>query len=306
LVPFLWYRPMPTVLVVDDSRIDQRLVGSLLQKNGQIHVEYASDGVEALEAVKRLSPDLIVTDLVMPNMDGMELVAELGQLNPQVPIVMMTGDGSDEIATEAVETGARAYVPKTGLARLLPSIVEQLLTLSREKRELNRFLQSVTESESTFVIRDNDTQLISHLLEYVSGCMRNAGICEEGTEDLVCLGLEEAMRNAVHHGNLELSSELREMEDDEIYNKAMEDRRRTPPYRDRKILVKVSITEQGARFVITDEGPGFDPSKLPDPTSPEQLEAVCGRGVWLMRSLMDEVVYNDKGNQVTLIKRAKS
>jgi CheY-like chemotaxis protein len=296
---------MPTVLVVDDSRIDQRLVGALLQKNGCVHVEYASDGVEALEAVKRLAPDLVITDLVMPHMDGMELVVALGRADPLVPIVMMTGNGSDDIALEAVKSGARAYIPKAALSRLLPGIVEQLLTLCREKRELNRFLHSITESESTFVIRDNDTQLISHLLEYVSGCMRTAGICEEGTEDLVCLGLEEALRNAVHHGNLELSSELREMEDDEVYNRAMEERRRTPPYCDRKVVVRVSISNQGAKFIVRDEGPGFDPSKLPDPTSPEHLEAVCGRGVWLMRSLMDDVVYNDQGNEVTLIKHAK-
>lgn len=296
---------MPTVLVVDDSRVDQRLVGALLQKNGSVRIEYASDGLEALKAVERGVPDLVVTDLVMPNMDGMELVLALRRVDPLVPIVMMTGAGSDEVALEAVKSGARAYIPKSALSRLLPGIVDQLLTLSREKRELNRFLRSISESESTFVIRDNDTQLISQLLEYVSGCMRAAGICEEGTEDLVCLGLEEALRNAVHHGNLELSSELREMEDDEVYNRAMEERRRTPPYCDRRVVVRVSISKRGAKFIVRDEGPGFDPSKLPDPTSPEHLEAVCGRGVWLMRSLMDEVLYNDKGNEVTLIKHAK-
>lgn len=296
---------MPTVLVVDDCRLDQRLVGELLRKTTTLDVQFASDGVEALAAIRKHAPDLVITDLFMPNMDGMELVAALGREDPLVPIVMMTGSGSDEIAQEAVNSGARAYVPKHALSRLLPSIVEQLLTLCREKRELNRFLHCITESESTFVVKDNDTQLISHLLEYVSGCMRNAGICEEGTEDLVCLGLEEALRNAVHHGNLELSSELREMEDDEVYNQAMEERRRTLPYRDRKVYVRVSVTSDGAKFVVRDEGPGFDPSKLPDPTDPDRLEAVCGRGVWLMRSLMDEVTYNEKGNEVTLIKRAK-
>ncbi len=296
---------MPTVLVVDDSRIDQRLVGALLRKTTNLEIEYASNGVEALERIKDNPPDLVITDLFMPEMDGMELLAEVGRADPLVPVVLMTGNGSDEIALEAVKSGARAYVPKAALSRLLPGIVEQLLTLCREKRELNRFLRCITESESTFVVHDNDTQLIGHLLEYVSGCLRNAGICEEGTEDLICLGLEEALRNAIHHGNLELSSELREMEDDEIYNRAMEERRRTPPYCDRKVHVRVSISPKGAKFVVRDEGPGFDPSKLPDPTSPEHLEAVCGRGVWLMRSLMDEVLYNEQGNEVTLIKHAR-
>lgn len=297
---------MPTVLVVDDSRVDQRLVGALLEKTPKLELDYASSGEEALERIKVNPPDLVITDLLMPGMDGMELLAEVGRSDPQVPVVLMTGNGSDELAVEAVNSGARAYVPKAALSRLLPGIVEQLLSLCREKRELSRFLRCVTESESTFVVHDNDTQLISHLLEYASSCMRNAGICEEGMEDLVCLGLEEALRNAIHHGNLELSSKLREMEDDELYNQAMEERRRTPPYCDRKVYVKLSISSEGATFVIRDEGPGFDPSKLPDPTSPENLESVCGRGVWLMRSLMDEVRYNERGNEVTLIKKPKA
>jgi anti-sigma regulatory factor (Ser/Thr protein kinase) len=58
-----------------------------------------------------------------------------------------------------------------------------------------------------------------------------------------------------------------------------------------------------ATFVIQDEGPGFDPASLPDPTDPENLDKVSGRGLLLMRTFMDEVSYNDRGNQVTMIKR---
>ena len=54
-----------------------------------------------------------------------------------------------------------------------------------------------------------------------------------------------------------------------------------------------------------DEGQGFDPTKLPDPTDPANLEMASGRGILLMRTFMDEIKYNDKGNIVTLIKRRK-
>jgi CheY-like chemotaxis protein len=295
---------MSTVLVVDDSRIDQRLVGHLLEKSTSLEIEYAANGREALERIRKKAPDLVVTDLFMPEMDGMQLLAVVGRDHPLVPVVLMTSSGSEEIAAQAERFGARAYVPKAALGRLLPGIVEQLLTLCREKRELNRLLHSMTESESTFMLRDNDTQFIGPLLEYVNGCLRSAGICDEGGEDMVCLALEEALRNAVHHGNLELGSDLRSLEDDEVFNRVMEERRRTPPYCDRNVTVRISISAQRACFVIRDDGPGFDPNKLPDPTTPENLEAVCGRGVWLMRSLMDEVRYNTKGNEVTLIKHA--
>ncbi len=55
--------------------------------------------------------------------------------------------------------------------------------------------------------------------------------------------------------------------------------------------------------MIRDQGRGFDPNSLPDPTDPANLEKAAGRGVLLMRSFMDEVSYNDRGNSVTLVKR---
>ena len=58
------------------------------------------------------------------------------------------------------------------------------------------------------------------------------------------------------------------------------------------------------RYVIRDEGPGFDPATLPDPTDPANLDRPCGRGLLLMRTFMDDVGYNRSGNEVTLIKYA--
>jgi anti-sigma regulatory factor (Ser/Thr protein kinase) len=56
-------------------------------------------------------------------------------------------------------------------------------------------------------------------------------------------------------------------------------------------------------FVVRDEGRGFDPSQLADPTDDAQLGRSSGRGVFLMRNLMDDVVFNDVGNQVTMVRR---
>jgi CheY-like chemotaxis protein/anti-sigma regulatory factor (Ser/Thr protein kinase) len=294
---------MPTVLVVDDSRMDQRLVGALLKETPKLEVEYAANGVEALGMIRAQSPDLVITDYLMPEMDGLELLLRIGREHPLIPVILMTGYGTEEVAFKAARSGARAYVPKPSLAKLLPGMVNQLLTLCQEKRELNRFLKTISDTDSTFVVEDNDTTVIPHLLEYAAACLRNAQICEEGGEELTCLALEEALRNAVHHGNLELSSKLREEFDDDKYSELFETRRKQEPYRYRKMHVKVRISRDGATFIIRDEGPGFDPKSVPDPTAPENLEAVCGRGIWLMRSLMDEVSYNSTGNEVTLVKR---
>ena len=57
-------------------------------------------------------------------------------------------------------------------------------------------------------------------------------------------------------------------------------------------------------YVIRDEGPGFDPSTLPDPRDPSNLERTAGRGLLLIRTFMDEVTFNKAGNQITMVKRA--
>jgi anti-sigma regulatory factor (Ser/Thr protein kinase) len=72
------------------------------------------------------------------------------------------------------------------------------------------------------------------------------------------------------------------------------------------VEVEAHITRQEATFVIRDEGPGFDPRSLPDPTLPENIEKPCGRGLLLMRTFMDSVAFNSTGNEVTMIKRSEA
>jgi serine/threonine-protein kinase RsbW len=71
----------------------------------------------------------------------------------------------------------------------------------------------------------------------------------------------------------------------------------------KQVRVEVSINRTALWIRISDQGDGFDPSKLPDPLSEEGVERDCGRGIFLMRNLMDEVYYNEQGNAVTLVLR---
>jgi CheY-like chemotaxis protein len=300
-----WDSNLHTVLVVDDSSTDRCLVGALLREIPNLRVEFATNGREALQRIRFHPPDLVITDLVMPEVDGLELVSRVGQQYPLLPVVLMTSSGSEDLASRAVKLGARGYVPKTALSRVLPGTVERLLTLAQEKREQRRLLESITATELTLVLKDNDTSLIEHLIDFVGICLRNAGLCAERGETLVCLALEEALQNAFLHGNLEIGSALRDSSGDGEFAELVEARRNSPPYRDRQVSVTISVSPNAAKFVVRDEGPGFDPAQVPDPTAPEHLENLCGRGLLLMRSFMDELTFNTKGNEVTLIKRSR-
>ena len=70
---------MTTILVVDDSAVDRRFVGELLKRDGDWRIEFAENGSEALARMKETQPDLVVTDLMMPGMDGFQLLRELGR-----------------------------------------------------------------------------------------------------------------------------------------------------------------------------------------------------------------------------------
>ncbi len=292
---------MTTVLVVDDSAVDRRLVGGLLEKDSELQVRYAVDGADALAAMKRGPVDLVVTDLVMPGMDGLELVAAVRAGTPHVPVILMTSKGSEEIAVRALQEGAASYVPKRILAQDLLDTVHRVLALSGRQRCHSRLLGHMTRSQCAFVL-DNDSTLIATLVAYLQDNLLQMGLCGDAECTRIGVALEEALVNAVYHGNLEVGSELRGEDDTSFYRVAAE-RARVPPYRDRRIHVEATLSRDEAIFTIRDEGPGFDPSKLPDPTLPDSLEKVSGRGLLLMRAFMDEVIHNETGNRVTLIKR---
>lgn len=91
------------------------------------------------------------------------------------------------------------------------------------------------------------------------------------------LALEEALANAIKHGNESDAS--------------------------KSVTVEWTAAAGEVRITVTDEGPGFTPDDVPDPTLDENLTKPSGRGVMLMRAYMDEVSFNDSGNRVTLVKR---
>jgi hypothetical protein len=108
--------------------------------------------------------------------------------------------------------------------------------------------------------------------------------------------------NAIYHGSLELKSQL--LEEDEIeFARLLRERARQSPYASRRVHVIARETRTEVTYIIRDEGPGFDPSSLPDPTDPANLERRSGRGLFLIRTFMDEVRHNGKGNEITMVKR---
>ena len=296
-------QPVTRALVVDDSHTQALDLRNRLMRMG-LEVEVANSGADALTAIARQRPDVILTDLIMPEMDGLALVQKVRADYPGIPVVLLTSHGSEEIAVAALKQGAADYVPKQHLSRDLPRSLDNVLAVARSNRVRQLMLGSLVQTEAKFVL-ENDPTLIPPLVGRLQDNLARMRICEENGRMRVAMALREALLNAMEHGNLEVSSELRERDDDSFY-KLTKQRRGQKPYNDRRVELVARETRDAATYVIRDEGPGFDVRKLPDPTDPEQLEKASGRGLLLIRSFMDEVSHTETGQQITMVKRREN
>ncbi len=294
---------MVTVLVVDDSVMDRRLAGTLLKRGG-FEPTYAENGVSALAAIEASPPDIVVTDMQMPELDGLELTREIRARFPQVPVILMTAHGSEELAVRALRLGAASYVPKRSLAHDLVATVQGVLELAQAGRASLRVLECLDTIETRFVI-ENDVAAIPVIVGHLESDLARLNLCDETDRIQVGVALREALVNAIFHGNLEVGSELREIDGGKPYYDLAEQRRRELPYRTRRVRMSAREARSEVVYTIADEGAGFDASALPDPNDLGQLEQVHGRGLLLIRMFMDEVSHSDRGNEITMVKRLR-
>ncbi|MEO0472122.1 MAG: response regulator, partial [Bacteroidota bacterium] len=124
--------PQVSILVVDDNKDIRSFVRNALQQSYQIYE--AEDGIEGLEMAKEHSPDLIISDIMMPRMNGIELCQELksNPLTSHIAVIMLTARASDESEKESLEFGADAYIRKPFKLDLLQLKVKNLLRLRNQ------------------------------------------------------------------------------------------------------------------------------------------------------------------------------
>lgn len=291
------------ILVVDDSEIEQRLVGRLLQRGmPEVTVGFASDGQQALDAISAAMPDMIITDLRMPVMNGLELVENIKALGYGVPVILMTSYGNEQIAVRALQTGAASYVPKLALEKILLSTVQSVLSLSSGQMNRQRVFRLIDSVESRFDFQ-SDTSLISPLISFLQEQIGMMRLLDESQMTRVSVAIYESLTNAIYHGNLELDSELRQ-DDESVFYRLADERRLDPRFAVRRVHLAARLSVDEVRVVIRDDGPGFKPAEVCDPTHEINVDRIGGRGLLLIRSFMDEVSYNSKGNEISMVKRA--
>lgn len=290
---------MPTALVVDDSPLDRRLAGQCVEENGLTAV-YAENGRVAWEALEIVQPEFVLTDLQMPEMDGLELVRKICRHHPRIPVILMTGKGSEEIAVKALNMGATSYVPKQNLRTRLGAALDVVRDAVAAMRNRDSVRELLHTSESQFVL-GYEPSVARALISHLQDALAQLNFCDQVGLLQISTALGEAITNAIDHGNLELDSAMRD--GTSRYRDLGKQRAMEEPYCNRRVSVIARLTPEQATYVVEDEGPGFDLTFLPDPTHPANLIKSSGRGIMLIRTFMHEVHFNERGNRLTMIRR---
>jgi CheY-like chemotaxis protein len=292
---------LTTVLVVDDTRFDRELVRRILKSMGGLRVLLAADGVQAWAMIESEAPAIVLTDLIMPEMGGLDLVQKIRSLYHRISVILMTANGSEDVAMQALRAGAANYIPKRDLVRDLVPTLRKILAITRSRRERNRVLGSLVRRESDFVL-DNDPELIVALVTLLSEELEGVGIQDATAVMQMCIALQESLSHAMYRGTLEIGAEVPNTNERGLAEPSTEYDNREP-VRSRSVRVHAQIDRESARFLVADDGPGYKTSLLNEPVQTRDINRISGRGLLLIRTFMDEVVFNETGNQITMVKR---
>lgn len=297
----------PNVLLIDDDAAVLGMVGDALTHFG-MKVHPFGDGHRALRLLEDPdSPafDLVISDINMEGMDGFDVINRVKSTNPNLPVVLMTGQASLEYAIRAMRMGAANLFQKPLTIRELVNSVFHLVDLHREIRMAQTGLRGMVEERRTFRITAAELDIPS-LVAHLTDRLIPMGFAKPTNVDVLAMAFHEALVNAREHGSLELDSNLKAdlFAEEDAYAAQLQERLADPRYADRPIEVESTLTAERFTVVIRDEGPGFDTSLVSAVTDVD-LNKQCGRGLPLILLVMDQVVHNAKGNEIKLVLNKK-
>ncbi|MBN2039559.1 MAG: response regulator [Spirochaetes bacterium] len=290
------------IAVVDDEEEIRVVLTKKLSKFGYtvIALEDAEDLLEILKKDEK-AVDLVISDIKLKGMDGIELLRYIDKLDSPMPVLLITGHGNIEHAIQALRYGAYDFIRKPFDLTELTSSVNRILRSKREEKLTDDVGRYIIYEKRIFEIPSDTTanNVISYIL---TKDLTSTGLCNRTTAGNLSLVLKEAIDNAIIHGNLEISSDIIENEGIKEFYAEVSKRKAEKKYLDRKVTIYYELSESYVEYIIEDEGPGFNFNLLPDPTYPENFYKNSGRGLLIIRTLMDEVDWNEKGNIIRLKK----
>jgi serine/threonine-protein kinase RsbW len=263
------------VIVVETDESVRDSITTAFAKRG--HTVTPVDSVaEAVRWIEAGVVDLVVADLANATAADSKLVRTIHSRRTPVPLVVTTVP-TDALTSELLRSGTADVLAFPFNDDALDETIEKAQThhmLHGDSLKVQPFLTERIE----FVIPSR-VEYLDGILNHISERLVKMRVIEPESIDVI-VALDEAIVNAIKHGN--------------GYDPG------------KHVRITAAIRRGEAHFEVTDEGEGFRMQDVPDPCAPENLLRTSGRGILLIRSTMDEVAYNERGNSLTMVKRSAS
>jgi len=286
------------LLIAESSSQSSDFLCSFLEEEGH-SVHCASNGNEALSLFNKNPIDGVFSSIMLPKIGGLELLKEFRRINSFLPFVVTASHSSASGIYDAFDLGACDFLTKPIQSDALKRVLVRMALL-QERFCFTAYNLQHSIGESRTLEAKNDFEEIRHWVAFITRDIAAYGVIEESECFMMQLVLQEALENAIFHGNLELSREQISEYGDSLFEEAKQ-RRKEDPYVNRRIVIHYKIDRNTFKYVIRDEGKGFDVDQLPDVRDPDNLFKLSGRGIALIMGFMDEVFWNDRGNEITMI-----
>ena len=279
------------ILIVDD---EESILDAMAEaiRISEFSVITAQNGDEAWQKFEQEKPDVVVTDVRMPNRDGLTLTTQIKASRPSCPVIVVTGFGSEQAAVAALKAGASDYLVKPFQLSELRNAVDRACFLIRSQKADEYVVPVLDSITSTLIIENFPERLgsiVNLVLKTLTACLSDKQLLS------LRVALQELLINAIEHGNLNISPEEKTnalMED--TYDQLLKARRNMPEYGRRRVRLSFShdVILGKVEFGIVDEGRGFDWAKLLEQDIGQLPKAAgSGRGIFLVRTLVPDVTY---------------
>jgi DNA-binding response OmpR family regulator len=274
--------PKRILIVDDDPDVHQLLMAALEAPDRQI--ESASDGLAGLRRIEAAPYDLVMTDVNMPGIDGMELLERIGKLRPDTRVLVMTVANTPENVIRAIRERAFSYFSKPFTINAVIEMVERALASTAPGNDIE--VLSARPNWLELRLRCK-METADRILQF----LREMGIgLPPAEQENIATAFREILFNAIEHGG------------------------GSDP--DKSVKVTYVRTERAVLYLVRDPGKGFSFQKLAHAAVANPIDSPFehaeirerlgmrpgGFGIFMTRELVDELIYNEAGNEVLLIK----
>jgi len=288
------------ILIIDDNTdLLEYLKDFFMIYNYEVVL--AENGNDGIESFREFSPDIVISDIRLPDKSGDIVVKEIKEIDKDVPIIVITGYSDHNLILSAMKNGAVELLKKPFKPKDLKYLISKIETLFKKIKV--KLSASFLQWEKRHLKLTNDIHLIPSVTDFIFSNIDY--IFDEVS--FMKIGLQEILINAIEHGNLQISyDEKQQLLGTGDYNHILKERAQQADFVDKYVDIKVFSTPEYLKIIVEDMGGGFDLTEIPDPQNPENFLNESGKGIMMTLNAYDKVDYNEKGNKVTLTKFSES